>query len=181
MYLTEVKKKGSTVSVSYWITAHIISLRNPLDTLSKVHLFPNSNSESNSFTMKFFGAIAISIMLVSSASSAKIVRREEHESSGKKQPIRKLGDDSDDSSDETDSPTLSPTVSPTLSPTVSPTLSPTVSPTLSPNSKSGKMRDLEEVRTDRVHRRKLHKEKDLEAEIMDPEKVKLRRHINKKV
>jgi len=63
---------------------------------------------------------------VSSASSAKIVRREEHESSGKKQPIRKLGDDSDDSSDETDSPTLSPTVSPTLSPTVSPTLSPTL-------------------------------------------------------
>ena len=61
-------------------------------------------------------------MLVSSASSAKIVRREEHESSGKKQPIRKLGHDSDDSSDETDSPTLSPTVSPTVSPTLSPTL-----------------------------------------------------------
>ena len=134
--------------------------------------------------MKFFGVIAISIMLVSSASSAKVVRREEHESSGKKQSIRKLGD-SEDSSDETDSPTLSPTVSPTLSPTVSPTLSPTlsptVSPTLSPTSKSGKMRDLEEVRTDRVHRRKLHKEKDLDAEIMDPEKVKLRRQINKKV
>ena len=72
--------------------------------------------------MKFFSAIAVSIMLVSSASSAKIVRREEHESSGKKQPIRKLGDDSDDSSDETDSPTLSPTVSPTVSPTLSPTL-----------------------------------------------------------
>ena len=130
--------------------------------------------------MKFFGVIAISIMLVSSASSAKVVRREEHESSGKKQSIRKLGD-SEDSSDETDSPTLSPTLSPTVSPTISPTLSPTVSPTLSPTSKSGKMRDLEEVRTDRVHRRKLHKDKDLDAEIMDPEKVKLRRQISKKV
>ena len=71
--------------------------------------------------------------------------------------------------------------SPTVSPTLSPTLSPTVSPTLSPTSKSGKMRDLEEVRINRVHRRKLHKDKDLDAEIMDPEKVKLRRQISKKV
>ena len=71
--------------------------------------------------------------------------------------------------------------SPTVSPTLSPTLSPTVSPTLSPTSKSGKMRELEEDRTNRVHRRKLHKDKDLDAEIMDPEKVKLRRQINKKV
>jgi hypothetical protein len=46
-------------------------------------------------------------------------------------------------------------------------------------SKSGKIRDLEEIHTDRIHRRKLHKEKDLEAEIIDPEKVKLRRKINK--
>ena len=73
----------------------------------------------------------------------------------------------------------SPTLSPTVSPTLSPTLSPTESPTLSHVSKSGKIRDLEEIRTDRVHRRKLHKEKDLEAEIIDPEKVKLRRKINK--
>ena len=71
--------------------------------------------------------------------------------------------------------------SPTVSPTLSLTLSPTVSPTLSPTSKSGKMRDLEEVRTNRVHRRKLHNDKDLDAEIMDPEKVKLRRQINKKL
>ena len=72
--------------------------------------------------MKFFGVIAISIMLVSSASSAKIVRREEHESSGKKQSMRKLEEKSKASKDETDAPTLSPTLSPTVSPTLSPTL-----------------------------------------------------------
>ena len=60
----------------------------------------------------------------------------------------------------------------------SPTESPTLSPTESPTSKSGK--DSGESRDGPIRRRKLRKDKELKAAIIDPEQIKLRRQINRK-